>query len=105
MLLTSSRNSIAGAVTVLQPGQLKNWAFIPGPDSTVLSAPNRPDRLWSRLNLLFSGTQGSFTGEFSVREAEHLTGSSGEVKTGQSCTIEAFEKTPASWHMHLTALR
>jgi hypothetical protein len=105
MLLTSSRDSIAGAVTVLPPGQLRNWAFIPGPDKTVLSAPNQSDRLWSRPNLLFSGTRGSFTGELSMREAEHSTASSGEVKTGQSCTIEAFEKTPASWHMHLTALR
>jgi len=73
MLLTSSRDSIAGAVTVPRPGQLGIRVFIPGPFKTILSAPSRPDRLWSRPNLLFNGTGGSFTGELSVHEAEHWT--------------------------------
>jgi hypothetical protein len=82
MLLTSSQDSLAGAVTVLPPGQLRNRTFILGPGKTVLSAPDRRDRLWSRPNLLFSGTGGSFTSELSVREAEHSTASSVEVKKG-----------------------
>ena len=64
MLLTSRRDSIAGGVIVLRPGQLRNRAFIPGPGKTDLSAPSRPDRLWSRPNLLFSDTGSSSTRSF-----------------------------------------
>lgn len=78
--MTSSRDSIAGTLTVLRPGQLRNLTFIPGPGKTVLSASNRSDQLWIRPNLLFSGTGGSFTGKLSVREVEHSTASSVEVK-------------------------
>ena len=40
MLSSISRDNIAGAVTVLRPGQLRIRAFFPGPGKTILSAPS-----------------------------------------------------------------
>lgn len=66
--LTSSRDILAGAVTEVRTGQVK-------------IEPDRPDRLSSRPDVVFSGIGKSFTGELSVREADHPTVSSVGVKT------------------------